>query len=140
MSRAGHRAATVPPLAVLCGLRQRGAATGRSRRGRPRHVQSLLPTNIDIKTMKPWPEVELSTSTDLLLRLRWLAILHGHVRPSLAVTGGRRHTPRWHQGPPGRGRRGADGVGDLAPCAGLLFGDASWAGAVDGVAHDGPAR
>ncbi|PYR34990.1 MAG: hypothetical protein DMF89_16010 [Acidobacteria bacterium] len=38
--------------------------------------------------MKPWPEVELSTSTDLLLRLRWLAILHGHVRPSLAVTGG----------------------------------------------------
>jgi dihydroorotate dehydrogenase (fumarate) len=32
--------------------------------------------------------VELSTSAELLLRLRWLAILHGRVRPSLAVTGG----------------------------------------------------
>ena len=31
---------------------------------------------------------ELSTSADLLLRLRWLAILHGRVRPSLVVTGG----------------------------------------------------
>ncbi len=34
------------------------------------------------------PHVELSTSAELLLRLRWLAILHGRVRPSLAVTGG----------------------------------------------------
>ena len=30
----------------------------------------------------------LSTSADLLLRLRWLAILHGRVRPTLVVTGG----------------------------------------------------
>ena len=30
----------------------------------------------------------LSTSADLLLRLRWLALLHGRVRASLAVTGG----------------------------------------------------
>ena len=44
--------------------------------------------NIDIKTMRPSPQVELSTSAELLLRLRWLAILHGRVRPSLAVTGG----------------------------------------------------
>jgi dihydroorotate dehydrogenase (fumarate) len=44
--------------------------------------------NIDIKTMKPSPEIELSTSAELLLRLRWLAILHGRIRPSLAVTGG----------------------------------------------------
>jgi dihydroorotate dehydrogenase (fumarate) len=44
--------------------------------------------DIDIKTMKPSPQVELSTSAELLLRLRWLAILHGRVRPSLAVTGG----------------------------------------------------
>jgi dihydroorotate dehydrogenase (fumarate) len=44
--------------------------------------------NIDIKTMKASPEVELSTSAELLLRLRWLAILYGRVRPSLAVTGG----------------------------------------------------
>jgi dihydroorotate dehydrogenase (fumarate) len=44
--------------------------------------------DIDIKTMRPSPHVELSTSAELLLRLRWLAILHGRVRPSLVVTGG----------------------------------------------------
>ena len=44
--------------------------------------------DIDIKTMRASPHVELSTSAELLLRLRWLAILHGHVRASLAVTGG----------------------------------------------------
>ena len=44
--------------------------------------------DIDIKTMQPVPRVELSTSAELLLRLRWLAILYGRVRPSLAVTGG----------------------------------------------------
>ena len=43
--------------------------------------------DIDIRTMRPSPQVELSTSAELLLRLRWLAILHGRVRPSLAVTG-----------------------------------------------------
>lgn len=44
--------------------------------------------DIDIRTMRASPQVELSTSAELLLRLRWLAILHGRVRPSLAVTGG----------------------------------------------------
>lgn len=44
--------------------------------------------DIDIKTMSPSPHIELSTSAELLLRLRWLAILHGRVRPSLAITGG----------------------------------------------------
>jgi dihydroorotate dehydrogenase (fumarate) len=44
--------------------------------------------DIDIKTMMPVPRVDLSTSEELRLRLRWLAILHGRVRPSLAVTGG----------------------------------------------------
>ena len=34
--------------------------------------------NIDITTMAPSPE--LSTSAELLLRLRWLAILYGRVR------------------------------------------------------------
>ena len=38
--------------------------------------------------MTPIPRVALSTSADLLLRLRWLAILHGRVRPTLVVTGG----------------------------------------------------
>ena len=44
--------------------------------------------DIDIRTMRVSPQAELSTSAELLLRLRWLAILHGRVRPSLAVTGG----------------------------------------------------
>jgi dihydroorotate dehydrogenase (fumarate) len=44
--------------------------------------------DIDIKTMTASPMVELSTSAELLLRLRWLAILHGRVRAGLAVTGG----------------------------------------------------
>ena len=44
--------------------------------------------DIDTRTMRPLPQAELSTSAELLLRLRWLAILHGRVRPSLAVTGG----------------------------------------------------
>ena len=34
------------------------------------------------------PALELSSSAELLLRLRWLAILHGHVGASLALTGG----------------------------------------------------
>ena len=44
--------------------------------------------DIDIRTSQATPHLELSTNTELLLRLRWLAILHGRVRPSLAVTGG----------------------------------------------------
>ena len=44
--------------------------------------------DIDIRSLTVSPQVELSTSAELLLRLRWLAILHGGVRPSLAVTGG----------------------------------------------------
>ena len=44
--------------------------------------------DIDIKTMTVSPQVELSSSAELLLRLRWLAILHGRVQPSLALSGG----------------------------------------------------
>jgi len=44
--------------------------------------------DIDIRTMKVSPQAELSTSAELLLRLRWIAILHGRVRPSLALSGG----------------------------------------------------
>ena len=44
--------------------------------------------DIDIATLKASPQVQLSTSAELLLRLRWLAILHGRVRPSLVATGG----------------------------------------------------
>jgi dihydroorotate dehydrogenase (fumarate) len=44
--------------------------------------------DIDINAMTAVPHLELSTSAELLLRLRWLAILHSRVRCSLAVTGG----------------------------------------------------
>jgi dihydroorotate dehydrogenase (fumarate) len=44
--------------------------------------------DIDIKTMSVSPQAALSTSAELLLRLRWIAILHGRVRPSLALSGG----------------------------------------------------
>jgi len=44
--------------------------------------------DIDIASMRTTAHVELSTSSELLLRLHWLAILFGRVRPALAVTGG----------------------------------------------------
>jgi dihydroorotate dehydrogenase (fumarate) len=45
-------------------------------------------SNVDTRTMTLVPEAELSTGAELPLRLHWLALLHGHVRASLAVTGG----------------------------------------------------
>jgi dihydroorotate dehydrogenase (fumarate) len=44
--------------------------------------------DIDIRTMEVTTGVELSTSSELLLRLRWLALLRGRISASLAVTGG----------------------------------------------------
>ncbi len=44
--------------------------------------------DFDIHSMKAVPRAELSTSAELLLRLRWIAILHGRIRPSLALSGG----------------------------------------------------
>lgn len=44
--------------------------------------------DIDFRTMTVSPNLELSQSGELRLRLRWLAILHGRVRASLAATGG----------------------------------------------------
>ena len=44
--------------------------------------------DFDIKDLSVVPSLNLSTSQDLLLRLRWLAVLFGRVKASLAVTGG----------------------------------------------------
>jgi dihydroorotate dehydrogenase (fumarate) len=44
--------------------------------------------DIDIRTMTVTPQAELSTSGELLLRLHWAAILHGRIRPSIAIAGG----------------------------------------------------
>ena len=48
--------------------------------------------DIDVEALDVIPTVRLSDSGELLLRLRWLAILSGRTRASLAVTGGV-HTP-----------------------------------------------
>ena len=48
----------------------------------------FLQPDIDLKHLAVWPRLELSDSAELLLRLRWLAILRGRVRCSLAATGG----------------------------------------------------
>ena len=44
--------------------------------------------DIDVDTLEVVPNIRLSTSAELLLRLRWLAILSDRVRVSLAATGG----------------------------------------------------
>jgi dihydroorotate dehydrogenase (fumarate) len=44
--------------------------------------------DIDTEKLEVVPSLRLSDSSELLLRLRWLAILSGKVRASLAVTGG----------------------------------------------------
>jgi dihydroorotate dehydrogenase (fumarate) len=44
--------------------------------------------DIDIEALEVTPVLHLSDSMELGLRLRWLAILSGHVRASLAVSGG----------------------------------------------------
>jgi dihydroorotate dehydrogenase (fumarate) len=44
--------------------------------------------NIDVEALQAEPTVHLSDSSELLLRLRWLALLYGKIEASLAVTGG----------------------------------------------------
>ena len=44
--------------------------------------------DIDPETLDVTPSLRLSTHDELLLRLRWLAMLSGRVKASLAVTGG----------------------------------------------------
>jgi len=44
--------------------------------------------DINVEELLAEPSLQLSGPADLLLRLRWLAVLHGHIKGSLAVTGG----------------------------------------------------
>lgn len=44
--------------------------------------------DIDLETLEVLPKLELSTSAEALLRVRWTALLYGKVDISLAVTGG----------------------------------------------------
>ncbi len=44
--------------------------------------------DFDLESLEVVPSLTLSSSYELLLRLHWVAILHGHVRADLAITGG----------------------------------------------------
>jgi dihydroorotate dehydrogenase (fumarate) len=44
--------------------------------------------DIDVEELEVVPRLQLSSSPDLLLRLRWLAIVYGHVKADLACSGG----------------------------------------------------
>ncbi len=44
--------------------------------------------DFDLENLEVVPNLMLSTSHELLLRLNWVAILFGHVKPDLAITGG----------------------------------------------------
>jgi dihydroorotate dehydrogenase (fumarate) len=44
--------------------------------------------DIDLDTLEVVPRLDLSTSQESLLRIRWIAILYGRIRCSLAITGG----------------------------------------------------
>jgi dihydroorotate dehydrogenase (fumarate) len=48
----------------------------------------FLQPDIDLETLRVDPTLRLSTSDELRLPLRWIAILHGHVSCSLAATTG----------------------------------------------------
>lgn len=45
-------------------------------------------SDIDLETLQVVPKLELSTSAEALLRIRWTALMYGRVNMSLAVTGG----------------------------------------------------
>ncbi|MEY3807369.1 MAG: hypothetical protein RI893_345 [Pseudomonadota bacterium] len=49
--------------------------------------------DIDLETLEVVPKLELSSSSEALLRVRWTALLYGRTNLSLAVTGGFHQTP-----------------------------------------------
>jgi len=68
---------------VVWGIRDFELRFGRSPEG-----MWLPETAVDIETLEVVPRLRLSDPSELLLRVRWLAILSGRVRASLAATGG----------------------------------------------------
>ena len=57
-------------------------------RARSTRYGDIYQPDVDVRTVNTVLNLELSRSPELLLRLRWLAILHGRIKASLAVTGG----------------------------------------------------
>jgi dihydroorotate dehydrogenase (fumarate) len=48
----------------------------------------FIQPDIDLESMETQPRLHLSSPHELLVPLRWIAVLHGHVKASLAATGG----------------------------------------------------
>ena len=71
--------------------------------------------DIDVETLEVAPTLRLSDSSELLLRLRWLAILSGRIKASLGVTGGIHSALDAVKGRDGRSRRRPGRL--LAPAA-----------------------
>ena len=61
--------------------------------------------DIDLDTLETHPQLHLSSPSELLTPLRWIAILHGRVDASLAATGGIHDAAALLEGPAGRRRR-----------------------------------
>lgn len=78
-----------PYFSAFAHMAQRLVATGAS--GLVLFNRFVQP-DIMLEEMEVAPHLVLSTSDELRLALRWIAILHGHVDASLAATGGA-HTP-----------------------------------------------
>ena len=93
--------------------------------------------DIDIRTMSVVPQAELSTSAELLMRLRWIAILHGRIRPSLAASGGVVTPHDGIKADPRRCGRRSNGFRAVATRSCIRFDDASGARTVARLAQDG---
>jgi dihydroorotate dehydrogenase (fumarate) len=87
------RAAIAIPLAVKIGP-YFSAPAGMAARLKKAGADGLVLFNrfyqpdIDLAELEVRPQIHLSTPDELLLRLRWIAILHGRLPISLAATGG----------------------------------------------------
>ena len=79
-------AVKLSPFYSLDPLHGRPARQGQGRRPGP--VQPLLPAGHQRRDARDRARLHLSTSEELLLRLRWLAVLSGRVNASLACSGG----------------------------------------------------
>ena len=82
-SRRGRNSARGQALAFLLLAAELRQAARRRRRGRPCAFQPVLPARHRYRGARRKPILELSTPSELRLRLRWLAILSSRVIPRM---------------------------------------------------------
>ena len=68
----------------------------------------FMQPEIDLSTLRVSPRLTFSSSEELRIAMRWIAMLHGRLKASLAATGGAPFCRRRDQAHPGRRRRGDD--------------------------------